>query len=296
MTKRCLQSIALCAVFMTGLSLLLAALASGDTPAAYASVEPGALLAARQVVARDSAPPSLAVVTPSGARAETSFAAADIRGGTHGALPAAGMALLSAAQTSKTSQPDAASSKSKVIYLTFDDGPSRTFTPQVLALLARYQAHATFFIVGQNGRVDRDLLKAIQAGGNALGNHTYDHPFLADLSRAQVRGELQRTEKVLGANGGPCMRPPFGSVNRVTRSEAARLGLHLVMWDIDPRDWSRPGVKHISSFILNAAYPGAIILMHDGGPKRTQTVAALALVLQGLSGRGYHFATLPACR
>lgn len=294
MTKRCFRGFALGALFIAGLSLLLVALASGDTAAAYASAEPVAPPAAGQVT-RDSV--ALPLVAPSGARDEAPTAtAADIHANPDGVRPSASVAPLSAAQTSKTSKPDAAASKSKVIYLTFDDGPSRAYTPEVLALLARYHAHATFFIVGQNGRVDRDLLKAIKAGGNELGNHTYDHPFLADLSRAQVRSELRLTEKVLGANGGPCMRPPFGSVNRITRSEAARLGLRLVMWDIDPRDWSRPGVKHISSFILNSAYPGAIVLMHDGGLKRAQTVAALALVLRGLSRRGYHFATLPACR
>jgi len=237
------------------------------------------------------------IAAPREAVAEQSVAqATETQGDTNGALPVVLITTLIGTQTTDAAKHDAASSKGKVIYLTFDDGPSRTYTPQVLALLARYRAHATFFIVGQNGRVDSDLLKAIKAGGNLLGNHTYDHPFLADLSRAQVRSELQRTEKVLGARGGPCMRPPFGSVDRITRSETARLGLHLVMWDIDPRDWSRPGVKHISSFILNQAYPGAIVLMHDGGLKRSQTVAALDIVLRGLSQRGYHFATLPACR
>lgn len=191
--------------------------------------------------------------------------------------------------------PQAAASK-KVIYLTFDDGPSEPWTVQVLTVLAHYHAHATFFVVGQEARAHPDLIKAIVAGGHVLGNHTYDHPWLGHMNRDQVSGELERTQKVLGPLAASCMRPPFGSTNHFTRNEAAQLGMKLVMWDIDPRDWSRPGAAHIASFILAQAAPGATVLMHDGGTKRAQTVAALQTVLSKLSQRGYRFEIEPACR
>ena len=187
-------------------------------------------------------------------------------------------------------------SPKKVIYLTFDDGPSKPWTLQVLSVLARYHAHATFFVVGQDAREHPDLIKAIVSGGHVLGNHTFDHPCLGRMNRGQVTGELERTQKVLGPLAASCMRPPFGSTNRSTRNEAAQLGMKLVMWDIDPRDWSRPGAAHIASFILAQAAPGATVLMHDGGTNRAQTVAALATVLSQLSRRGYRFETEPACR
>jgi peptidoglycan-N-acetylglucosamine deacetylase len=186
--------------------------------------------------------------------------------------------------------------QNKVIYLTFDDGPSKPWTLQVLSVLARYHAHATFFVVGQDARAYPELIKAIVAGGHVLGNHTYDHPWLGSMNRDQVSGELERTQKVLGPLAASCMRPPFGSTNRLTRTEAAQLGMKLVMWDVDPRDWSRPGAAHIASFILAQAAPGATVLMHDGGKNRAQTVAALEMVLSQLSRRGYGFETEPACR
>ena len=192
--------------------------------------------------------------------------------------------------------PPQVSAPKKVIYLTFDDGPSKPWTQQILSVLARYHAHATFFVVGQEARAHPELIKAIVAGGHALGNHTYDHPWLGRMNRGQVSGELGRTQKVLGALAASCMRPPFGSTNRSTRNEAAQMGMKLVMWDIDPRDWSRPGAAHIASVILAHAAPGAMVLMHDGGANRAQTVAALQTVLSQLSRRGYHFETVPACR
>jgi peptidoglycan/xylan/chitin deacetylase (PgdA/CDA1 family) len=186
--------------------------------------------------------------------------------------------------------------QNKVIYLTFDDGPSKPWTLQVLSVLARYHAHATFFVVGQVARAHPDLIKAIVAGGHVVGNHSYDHPWLGRMNRDQVIGELERTQKVLGPLAASCMRPPFGSTNRLTRTEAAQLGMKLVMWDIDPRDWSRPGAEHIASLILAQATPGATVLMHDGGRNRVQTVAALETVLRQLSRRGYRFETEPVCR
>ena len=92
-----------------------------------------------------------------------------------------------------------------------------------------------------------------------------------------------------------CLRPPYGAVDERTAPLAAELGKALVMWDVDPQDWRQPGAEQISSYVLSHASPGAIILMHDGGGGRSQTVAALETVLAKLSSRGYEFRGIPGC-
>lgn len=182
----------------------------------------------------------------------------------------------------------------RVIYLTFDDGPDPTYTPQVLDLLARYGARATFFVIGRRAAAHPELLQAIVAGGHTLGNHTYNHPSLAGMGREQVHRELQQTQEVLGGMGVACMRPPYGAVDPFTATYAAELGLRLVRWDLDPQDWARPGSATIAEHVLARAAPGRVILLHDGGGDRSQTVAALEQILSGLNAQGYRF--VPYCR
>lgn len=182
----------------------------------------------------------------------------------------------------------------RVIYLTFDDGPDPAYTPQVLDALARYGAQATFFVIGRRAAAHPELLQAIVAGGHTLGNHTYSHPSLAGMGREQVHRELRQTQELLGGMGVSCMRPPYGAVDPFTAAYAAELGLRLVRWDVDPKDWARPGASAIAEHVLARAAPGRVILLHDGGGDRSQTVAALEQILSGLSARGYRFA--PYCR
>ncbi|WP_083876288.1 polysaccharide deacetylase family protein [Kineosphaera limosa] len=182
----------------------------------------------------------------------------------------------------------------KVAYLTFDDGPDRRYTPQVLALLAKYDAKATFFMIGSQAQANRPLVARVRAHGHAIGNHTQTHPWLTKVSPATVRDQLRRADSVLGRT--TCMRPPGGFVNGVVRNEARAQGKQVVLWSVDPSDWSRPGAPRITSTILSKTRPGSVILLHDGGGPRTQSVAALAQVLPRLKAQGYRFETLPACR
>lgn len=184
--------------------------------------------------------------------------------------------------------------RGKVAYLTFDDGPNRTYTPQVLRLLRTHHAKATFFMIGSSAKADPALVRRVRAEGHAIGNHTFSHPWLNRLSPAGVAAQLRSTDAVLGRT--TCMRPPGGFVNAGVTSVSRGQGKSVVLWSVDTSDWSRPGAARITASLVRGARPGAILLMHDGGGPRSQTVAALGRALTTLSAQGYRFETLPMCR
>ncbi|SHN44697.1 polysaccharide deacetylase family protein [Cryptosporangium aurantiacum] len=195
--------------------------------------------------------------------------------------------------------PGSTSSGRKVFYLTFDDGPSATYTKQILDLLDQYQAKATFFEIGENVAAHPELTREIANRGHAVGNHTWDHPDMRTLSASSLNAEITRTSDALRDALGHdvrCLRPPYGAVNATVRAAIAEHGMRTQLWDIDPQDWSRPGVDAIVRNVLENAHPGAVSLMHDGGGNRTQTVQALGTVLRTLTDRGYTFESLPSCR
>ncbi len=177
--------------------------------------------------------------------------------------------------------------------LTFDDGPHATYTPQILAALATYGVPATFFPIGRNGAARPDLLRAEAAAGHAVENHSWDHPSLTRLSGPDVASQLSRTSDVVEQATGTrptCFRPPGGATNSTVVSIAANLGLAQTLWTVDPTDWKRPGVAAIVAGVLSEAHgQGVVILMHDGGGDRSQTVAALPQIIEGLRNRGYQF-------
>ncbi len=180
------------------------------------------------------------------------------------------------------------------VALTFDDGPNPPYTGQILDILARYQVPATFFCIGLQASAHPGDVARLAAAGHGLGNHTWSHPFLPDLSRAQLAEQLDRTDEAVaraaGAGGGPGLfRPPYGSRSADVLRWLGERGTPIVLWDVDPSDWARPGAAVIAGRVLLQTRPGTIILMHDGGGDRSQTVAALPLVIEGLLERGYHF-------
>ncbi len=185
-----------------------------------------------------------------------------------------------------------------VIHLTFDDGPNSTYTPQILDLLARYDAQAVFFAIGQQIGGGRAVVDRLVADGHRMGNHSWSHPSLAELSRPAFDQEIGRTqEAIAAATGAPasCLRPPYGAMSSQTRPWAAEAGLDVVLWDIDPQDWARPGVDAIVGSVVDYARPGDVVLFHDGGGNRDQTVAALEQILAQLSDRGFAFTVAPGC-
>ncbi|MGW1178837.1 polysaccharide deacetylase family protein [Kitasatospora sp. NPDC002543] len=183
----------------------------------------------------------------------------------------------------------------KVVYLTFDDGPSPAYTPKVLATLARYGVRATFFEIGQNVAAHPSVTAQVAKQGHSVQNHSWSHPDLRKLSAAALDSQLADTDRAIRAQTGrtpSCLRPPYGAVNGTVRSKASALGKQVVLWSVDPADWSRPGTAAIRSRVLNNVRPGSVVLMHDGGGDRSQTVAALPTIISTLKARGYGFATL----
>jgi peptidoglycan/xylan/chitin deacetylase (PgdA/CDA1 family) len=182
------------------------------------------------------------------------------------------------------------------VALTFDDGPS-SYTLSVLRLLAKAHEHATFFVTGYAASQNPWLLRQIRAGGNAFGDHTVTHHQLLRETPAKRRWELVSTaQRVQAATGvRPTMfRPPYGSSSRAINTMARRLGLLPITWSVDSKDWTRPGVKQIVKTALTGAHPGGIILLHDGGGNRSETVKALRLILKALRKRHLQSVTLPA--
>jgi peptidoglycan/xylan/chitin deacetylase (PgdA/CDA1 family) len=175
----------------------------------------------------------------------------------------------------------------KVLYLTFDDGPQHEWTPKILQVLRKHNAQATFFVIGIQVAQFPELVTAERAAGHHIGNHTYDHKTLTHLPDAKVRQEISQ------GIASKCLRPPEGATNTKIQAIAAADHLHEVLWDVDTKDWEKPGTAHIEHAIMSGARPGAIILMHDGGGNRSQTVAALDSALTKLTKLGYTYRSLP---
>jgi peptidoglycan/xylan/chitin deacetylase (PgdA/CDA1 family) len=179
----------------------------------------------------------------------------------------------------------------KVVALTFDDGPS-PYTHLVLDILARNHIHGTFFLIGQQVRGNEALLRRSLREGNVLGNHTFTHANVSGGAGSQITSTQGAIRRATGYT--PCVfRAPYGAVSGTLIGQARGLRLDTIQWDVDPRDWSRPGTGAIYSRIVGAARRESIILMHDGGGPRNQTVAALPQVIRTLRARGYGFVTLP---
>ncbi|WP_329253213.1 polysaccharide deacetylase family protein [Streptomyces sp. NBC_01478] len=181
----------------------------------------------------------------------------------------------------------------KEIALTFDDGPQPENTGRVLDVLERYGVPATFFCVGMNARAHPDLLVRMREQGHGFGNHTWSHPFLPELTRPQLREQIERTqEAITEAAGVPAptlFRPPYGARTPQVLDWLAESGLRIALWDVVPDDWSMPGARTVADLVLEQARPGSVVLLHDGGGDRGQTVEALPAVIEGLLERGYRF-------
>jgi peptidoglycan-N-acetylglucosamine deacetylase len=177
-----------------------------------------------------------------------------------------------------------------VLYLTFDDGPDPHWTPQVLAILARNHATATFFQIGEQVRAHPQTAAAVRAAGQHVGNHTAHHRRLTGLPGPSLRAEISG-----GVATAACLRPPFGSVDARVRAAATAAGQQVVLWNVDTEDWARPGVAPIERHLLRDVRPGRTVLLHDGGGNRAQTLTALAAVLPKLAARGYRFEAVPGC-
>ena len=192
----------------------------------------------------------------------------------------------------------------KKIALTFDDGPDRKYTPQILAILKKYNVPATFFLVGINANLNPGLVRQEFQQGSEVGSHTYTHPNIAEVSSNQLAFELDSTQRLIESILGRktiLFRPPYGEdIEPATPDQVGALvpvnsyGYYIVAMHIDPADWARPGVDNIVSRVLSGAKngDGNVVLLHDGGGNRAETVAALPRIIEGLRKEGFQLVSV----
>jgi peptidoglycan/xylan/chitin deacetylase (PgdA/CDA1 family) len=188
-----------------------------------------------------------------------------------------------------------AGSQHRELALTFDDGPG-PYTPQIISILAHRGVPATFFEVGVLERYFHASTTAIVAHDWPIGDHTEDHAPMGRLPAAVQQSELLQDTSVIGRHGVAfprLFRPPYGLWNATTLALLHRYRMLMVLWTVDTGDYRRPGVQAIVDSALSGARPGAIILLHDAGGDRAETVAALPEIIAGLRARGYRLVTVP---
>ncbi|MGW3356125.1 polysaccharide deacetylase family protein [Streptomyces bungoensis] len=190
------------------------------------------------------------------------------------------------------------SGRGRHMMLTFDDGPNPEYTPHILDTLARYDVRAMFFVCGECVVENRELLARMADDGHVVGNHTWTHPLLTTLDRKAIRSEMERTSDAIEDSYGErpqWFRAPYGAWNRAAFQLGAEMGMEPMAWTVDSRDWTTPGKAVIVDRIENGAAPGVVVLSHDAGGDRTQTVSAIREWLPHLLDSGYHF-TVPRRR
>lgn len=183
----------------------------------------------------------------------------------------------------------------KEVALTFDDGPSQ-YTSQILDILKRYKAEGTFFILGNQINGFPLPLQRVLAEGHALGNHSWNHADFTTLSTGDLRGQLDDVNGTLAAKGAPkinLFRPPYGAYDPKVTQEVGKKGMLTVLWDIDTNDYKQPDPGQMAADVVSQAQAGSVILMHDGGGPRENTVAALPLIIKGLRKKGFDMVTVP---
>ena len=179
------------------------------------------------------------------------------------------------------------------IAMSFDDGPSATLTPKLLDLLAARHIKATFFVIGENVMEHPEIVARAAREGHEIGNHSWSHPNLAKMSQESVRSQLQRTDVAIKNATGErptLMRPPYGSItDREKHWIHDEFGYRIILWDVDPYDWKRPGPAVVRNRILKETRPGSIVLSHDIHPG---TIEAMPSTLDALEAKGLKFVTV----
>jgi peptidoglycan/xylan/chitin deacetylase (PgdA/CDA1 family) len=188
-----------------------------------------------------------------------------------------------------------AGAQHREIALTFDDGPG-PYTPRILSVLERDHVPATFFEVGVLERYFFASTAAIVRAGDVIGDHTELHAAMSRLSPRRQRAQLLEEAAAIERRGAPfprLFRPPYGMWDSATLALLHRYGMLMVLWTVDTNDYRRPGVRAIVRAALAGARPGAIILLHDAGGNRSETLAALPQIIAGLEHRHYRLVTVP---
>jgi peptidoglycan/xylan/chitin deacetylase (PgdA/CDA1 family) len=185
------------------------------------------------------------------------------------------------------------------VALTFDDGPSPRYTPEIMAVLQHYQAPATFFVLGRKVEQYPQLVQAMLQAGHEVGNHTFDHPRLPKMVDSVRESEVERTAvdlELLGDRTARWIRPPYSAYDDRFKAYVAHTNGRLVLWSIDSGDWRGLDRDAIVKNVVNRVRPGAIIIFHDSDEydkaDRSPTVEALKLIVPALKAQGYRLVTV----
>ena len=179
------------------------------------------------------------------------------------------------------------------IALTFDDGPSAKLTPRLLDLLGAHHIKATFFVIGQNVAEHPEIVARAAREGHEIGNHSWSHPNFGKMSDEAVRRELKKTDDAIRSATGNrpvLIRPPYGSITaRQKKWINDEFGYKIILWDVDPLDWKRPGPVTVCNRIVRNTRAGSIVLSHDIHPG---TIDAMPSTIAQLEAKGFKFVTV----
>ncbi|MBD3918530.1 polysaccharide deacetylase family protein [Paenibacillus sp. PR3] len=192
---------------------------------------------------------------------------------------------------------DHAATKRNVIAFTFDDGPDPIYTPQILSLFREVGGRATFYMIGSQVEANPDIARMVLSEGHELGNHTYTHPNLTELDSSAIISELTRTDQIIKHETGAVVRtfrPPYlAHDEKVDETIAEHFGYPSIgAMNLNSNDWSDPGVEHIVAESQDYICPGNILIFHDGGSDRSQTVEAVRQLIHMAADRGYQMITV----
>lgn len=189
--------------------------------------------------------------------------------------------------------------KERKIALTFDDGPHPIYTLQLLEILARFKAPATFFLIGKHIKNNVSIAKETTLAGHEVGNHTFTHQPMWQLTDSEMTDEIRRTDDLLRSLNGSVpkfLRPPMGLFSRRVLNIVEKTGYRTVVGDVYPRDPHLPGREKILQRVLRRVIKGSIIILHDGGNgnhvDRSQTIWAVERLIPKLQEKGFELVTL----
>ncbi|BAZ39950.1 polysaccharide deacetylase domain containing protein [Calothrix sp. NIES-4101] len=185
--------------------------------------------------------------------------------------------------------------KEMVVALTYDDGPHPPYTNQLINLLNRLEAKATFFTVGKNVEEHPETVMMLVESGHEVGNHSYSHKELIWKKPAFVSAEINKTDELLrrlGVRNEILFRAPFGFKRFTLPYILNRMHKKHILWNLDPKDYQENNPELIANRVFENVTPGAIILLHDGGGDRTATIAATEIIITKLQAQGYKFLTV----
>lgn len=186
----------------------------------------------------------------------------------------------------------------KWVALTFDDGPSYPYTPQILDILKEYNIKATFYVLGGSAKAHPELIQRMIDEGHDIGNHSYWHKNQKNRSVTAIRDDVARTDQVireLGYKGEITFRAPFGATSSRVTQAMAQLNKRHVLFNFLPQDWTKISAQKIYDNVMIRMRPGLIVTLHDGGKRRQNTVKATKMLIETLQAQGYQFCTVSQC-